>query len=100
LIIKIKKKILQNDLQNKFKNILLVLLKCIYFFVNKGVKCNNTEILNSICKIIVNKIKLQKKKKTQEINEYDYNNELIKNKLNLNTLLDKSPDFDCLRNLV
>ena len=94
-----KKKILQDDFQNKFKNILLVLLKCIYFFVNKGVKCDD-EILNNICKIVVNQIKLQKKKKTHEINEYNYNNELIKNKLNLNTLLDKSPNFDCLRNLV
>lgn len=94
-----KKKLLSNDFQNKFKNIILVLLKCVYFFKNKNVNYDNTDILNEISNTIIQNLQLKKQLKENKINQYNYNNELIKNKMNLNTFIDKYPKYTSLRNL-
>ncbi len=91
-----KNQLLENDLQHKFKNILLVLLQCIYYFLNK--QNIDTNLLNDVCIIIVKQHDLQKKLKINKINTYEYNKELIKHKLEIHKLVEN--DYSELINLI
>ena len=47
----------------------------------------DTVILNNVSNLIIENLQLQKQLKKQTISTYEYNNELIKSKLNLNNFL-------------
>ena len=69
------------------------------FFKDKSVNYNNTDMLNEVSNTIIQSLQLKKQLKENKINEYNYNNEIIKNKMNLNTFIDKYPNYTSLRNL-